>query len=79
MVYQYSYGISVCRYKIFCSMSIPVYDKNTDFSGVYRPALVCMFVWTADSSNKNLYVTGFAKMCIVHTSTLSTLGIHKIC
>ena len=26
-----------------------------------------------------IYVTGFAKMCIVHTSTFSTLKIHKIC
>ena len=26
-----------------------------------------------------IYVTGFAKMCIVHTSDFSTLKIHKIC
>ena len=25
------------------------------------------------------FVTGFAKTCIVHTSTFSTLKIHKIC
>ena len=26
-----------------------------------------------------IYVTGFAKTCIVHTSNFSTLKIHKIC
>ena len=26
-----------------------------------------------------LFVTGFAKMCIVHTSDFSNLKIHKIC
>ena len=26
-----------------------------------------------------VYVTRFAKTCIVHTSTFSTLKIHKIC
>ena len=26
-----------------------------------------------------VYVTGFVKTCIVHTSTFSTLKIHKIC
>ena len=28
-------------------------------------------------SHENTYVTGFAKMCIVHTSTFSNLGSHK--
>ena len=28
---------------------------------------------------KIAYVTGFAKMCIVHTSNFSTLKNHKIC
>ena len=28
---------------------------------------------------KLVNVTGFAKMCIVHTSTFSTLNIHKFC
>ena len=26
-----------------------------------------------------IYVTGFVKTCIVHTSTFSTLKIHNIC
>ena len=34
--------MSVCRYKIFCSISIPVWQKYLlfDFSAVYRPALI---------------------------------------
>ena len=27
----------------------------------------------------HIYVTGFAKTCIAHTSTFSTLKIHKVC
>ena len=60
---------------VFCDSIIPVVHFTP---GIYHPLLVSLGVGKSMHAWWG-YVTGFAKTCIVHTSTFSTLKIYKIC